>query len=75
MTVRDHTQTRPNKNRIQKAIWLFMQGYHSSSLSPRVTWYALDREFMGCTDNYTLNLYRGKGYVLDRRFLDHMIWD
>ena len=33
------------------------------------------REFTGRTDNYTLDLYRGKGYVLDRRFLDPMLWD
>ena len=28
------------------------------------------REFTGRTDNYTLNLYWDKGYVLDKRFLD-----
>ena len=52
-----------------------MQGYHTSSLPPRVTWYSVDREFTGRTDNYTLDLYRGKGYVLDRRFLDPETWD
>ena len=34
----------------------------------------MDRKFLGRTDSYTLNLYRGKGYVLDKRFLDLMIW-
>ena len=71
----NHTQATQAKNRIPGAIWIFMQGYHSSSLPPRVTWYAPGREFSGRTDNYTLGLYRGKGYVLDKRFLDPMLWD
>ena len=69
------TYTPTNKNSIPISVWLFMQGYHTSSLPPRVTWYSVDREFIGRTDNYTLELYRGKGYVLDRRFLDPMTWD
>ena len=52
------------------SVWLFMQGDHANSLPPRVTWYPHDREFIGRTDHYTLNLYRGKGYVLDKTFLD-----
>ena len=75
MTMTNHTQATPDKNRMPRDVWIFMQGYHSSSLPPRVTWYSLDREFIGRTDNYTLDLYRGKGYVLDRRFLDPMTWD
>jgi hypothetical protein len=75
MTTTYHTQTIPNKNSIPISVWLFMQGYHASSLPLRVTWYSHDREFIGRTDHYTLNLYRGKGYVLDERFLDPMMWD
>ena len=71
----NHTQATQSKNRIPRDVWLFMQGYHASSLPPRATWYAPGREFIGRTDNYTLDLYRGKGYVLDQRFLDPMTWD
>ena len=75
MTMTNHPKATQVKNRIHRDIWIFMQGYHSSSLPPRVTWYAPGREFTGRTDNYTLDLYRGKGYVLDKRFLDPMLWD
>jgi hypothetical protein len=44
-----------------------MQAYHASSFPPSVTWYSLDREFTGRTDNYTLDLYLGKEYVLDMK--------
>jgi hypothetical protein len=33
-----------------------------------------ERELKGRTDDYTLNLYRGKGFVLDRKFLDPHLW-
>jgi len=56
-----------NKNRIHVDIWIFMQAYHVSSFPPSVTWYSLDREFTGRTDNYTLDLYLGKEYVLDMK--------
>ena len=75
MTMTSPTYTPTNKNSIPISVWLFMQGYHTSSLPPRVTWYTPDREFTGRTDHYTLTLYRGKGYVLDRRFLDPSMWD
>ena len=71
----NHTQATQPKNRIPRDVWIFMQGYHTSSLPHRVTWYAPGREFTGRTDNYTLDLYRGKGYVLDKRFLDPRLWD
>ena len=71
----NHTQATQAKNRIPGAMWIFMQGYHTSSLPPRVTWYAPGREFTGRTDNYTLDLYQSKGQVLDKRFLDTMIRD
>ena len=71
----NHTQATQPQNRIPRDVWIFMQGYHTSSLPPRVTWYAPGREFTGRTDNYTLDLYRGKGYVLDKRFLAPTIWD
>ena len=75
MTITNHPQTIHSKKGMPRDVWIFMQGYHTSSLPPRVTWYSVDREFIGRTDNYTLDLYRGKGYVLDRRFLDPMTWD
>ena len=75
MTMTNQAQATQAKKRMPRDVWIFMQGYHSSSLPPRVTWYSLDREFIGRTDNYTLDLYRGKGYVLDRRFLAPMLWD
>ncbi|MCL0044511.1 hypothetical protein M1N24_03150, partial [Dehalococcoidia bacterium] len=28
----------------------------------------------GRTDDYTLNLYRGKGFVLDKKYLDPQLW-
>ncbi len=74
MTVRNQPQATQHKNRMPRDVWIFMQGYHTSSLPPRVTWYSVDREFIGRTDNYTLDLYRGKGYVLDKRFLDPRLW-
>ena len=52
-----------------------MQGYRTSTLPPIVMWYAKGREFRGRTDNYTLDLYRGKGFVLDKKFLDPILWD
>jgi len=39
------------------------------------TWlYSKGSEFKGRTDNYTLDLYRGKGYVLDKKYLDPQLW-
>ena len=61
-------------SRTPKAIWLHMQGYHASGLPPRVTWYTPDRELQGRTDDYTLELYRKKGFVLSKRFLDPELW-
>ena len=58
----------------RKHDWLIAQGYRPSTLRPFVTWYAKDREFKGRTDDYTLNLYRSKGFVLDRKFLDPGLW-
>ena len=75
MTMTNQAQATQSKKSMPRDVWLFVQGYHGSSLPPRVTWYAPGREFIGRTDNYTLDLYRGKGYVLDKRFLDPMLWD
>ena len=58
----------------RKTDWLIAQGYRPSTLPPTVTWYAPGREFRGRTDDYTLNLYRGKGFVLDRKYLDPQLW-
>ena len=60
--------------RTRKADWLIAQGYRTSTLPPVVTWYTKDRELKGRTDDYTLGLYRSKGFVLDRKFLDPQLW-
>ena len=60
--------------RRRKAEWLIAQGYRLSRIPPFVTWYAPGRELRGRTDDYTLNLYRSKGFVLDRKFLDPQLW-
>ena len=39
-----------------------------------MTWYTKDRELKGRTDDYTLGLYRSKGFVLDRKYLDPQLW-
>jgi hypothetical protein len=66
--------------RTRKTHWLMAQGYRLSTIPPVVTWYLTDRntgrerELQGRTDDYTLNLYRGKGFVLDRKYLDPQLW-
>ena len=66
--------------RTRKTDWLIAQGYRRSTIPPVVTWYVTDRntgkerELRGRTDDYTLNLYRGKGFVLDRKYLDPQLW-
>ena len=60
--------------RTRKTDWLIAQGYRPSTLPPIVAWYAPGRELRGRTDDYTLNLYRGKGFVLDRKYLDPQLW-
>ena len=60
--------------RTRKTDWLIAQGYRPSTLPPIVTWYTKDRELKGRTDDYTLNLYRAKGFVLDRKYLDPQLW-
>ena len=67
--------------RARKTDWLIAQGYRLSTIPPVVTWYVTDkntgreRELRGRTDDYTLALYRGKGFVLDRKYLDPQLWD
>ena len=61
-------------NKTRKTEWLIAQGYRLSTLPPHVTWYTKDRELKGRTDDYTLNLYRSKGFVLDRKYLDPQLW-
>ena len=58
-----------------RAVWLFMQGYHHSSLPPMVIWYGKGKSFRAMADDYTIGLYRGKGYVLDELFLDPVLWE
>jgi hypothetical protein len=61
--------------RTRKVDWLIAQGYRSSTLPPIVTWYRKDgSELRGRTDDYTLGLYRSKGFVLDRKYLDPQLW-
>jgi len=62
--------------RTRKTDWLMAQGYRTSTLPPVVTWYTKDgRELRGRTDDYTLGLYRAKGFVLDRKYLDPQLWN
>jgi hypothetical protein len=61
--------------RTRKNDWLIAQGYRTSTLPPVVTWYTKDREWKGKTDDYTLNLYRSKGFVLDRKYIDTPLWN
>ena len=60
--------------RTKKHDWLIAQGHRTSTLPPVVTWYTKDRELKGRTDDYTLGLYRSKGFVLDRKYLDPQLW-
>jgi hypothetical protein len=68
-------------DKARKDHWLIAQGYRITTIPPIVTWYLIDkntgmeRELRGRTDDYTLNLYRGKGYVLDRKYLDPQLWN
>ena len=62
--------------RTRKVRWLMAQGYRASTLPPWVTWYRKDgSELRGRTDDYTLGLYRAKGFVLDRKYLDPQLWE
>ena len=64
----------------RKTDWLMAQGYRMSALPFKVTWYWIDkndgqeRELRTRTDDYNLDLYRRKGYVLDRKYLDPKAW-
>ena len=61
--------------RRQRDVWLSMQGYHRHQLRPKITWYGYEgREFKGQSDNYTIDHYRTKGFVLQRKFLDPDQW-
>ena len=66
--------------RTRKTEWLIAQGYRMTTIPPIVTWYLIDkgtgkeRELKGRSDDYTLNLYRSKGFVLDRKYLDPQLW-
>ncbi|MCL0044396.1 hypothetical protein M1N24_02560 [Dehalococcoidia bacterium] len=68
------------KEKTRKHEWLIAKGYRLSTIPPIVTWHAIDKntgrewELRGRTDDYTLNLYRGKGFVLDRKSLDPQLW-
>jgi len=68
-------------DKTRKDHWLIAQGYRITTIPPIVTWYLIDkntgkqRELRGRTDDYTLNLYRDKGFVLDRKYLDPQLWN
>ena len=55
---------------------LLAQGYRMSRLPFKLTWSWIDKndgtvsELRIRSDDYNLDLYRRKGYVLDRKFLD-----
>jgi len=64
----------------RKNVWLMAQGYRMSRLPFQVTWYWIDKndgqvsELRTRTDDYNLDLYRRKGYVLNPKFLDPQAW-
>jgi|GEM_PF-2054250 hypothetical protein len=72
VTITNHRQATQAKNRIPRDVWIFMQEYHRRFITPMVTWYSMNRECTGRTDNYTLDMYRGNRYVLDKSSLDPM---
>ena len=78
--LKKHARGKPVKEKTRIADWLMAQGYRLSRLPSKLTWYAIDkvsgqeREFVTQANDYNLNLYRGKGYVLDRKFLDPHAW-
>ena len=56
--------------RTKKTDWLLAQGYRLSRLPFQVIWYWIDKndgqvnELRTRTDDYNMDLYRRKGYVL-----------
>ena len=64
----------------RKTDWLMAQGFRLSRLPSKLTWFTIDkvsgqeREFITQVNNYNLNLYRGKGCVLDRKYLNPEAW-
>lgn len=77
---RAHARGKPVKKKTRKTDWLMAQGYRLSRLPFKLTWYWVDKnsgqvnELRIVANDYNLNLYRGKGYVLDRKFLDPQAW-
>jgi hypothetical protein len=76
----DSTKKGVFMEKTRKTHWLLAQGYRMSRLPFKVTWYWIDkndgkeRELITRTDDYNMDLYRRKGYVLDRKFLDPQAW-
>ena len=66
--------------RTKKTDWLLAQGYRLSRLPFQVIWYWIDKndgqvnELRTRTDDYNMDLYRRKGYVLNPKFLDPQAW-
>ena len=64
----------------RKNNWLMLQGYRMSRLPFKLTWYWVDknsgqeREVRIVANDYNLDLYRRKGYVLDRKYLNPQAW-
>ena len=57
MTITNHPQAIHSKKRMPRDVWIFMQGYHTSSIPPRVTWYSVDRDFIERTESMNLNFH------------------
>ena len=56
-------------------IWLRMQGLNPNNLPRTSTWYTKDgRECEGKMDTYNIDLYRSKGYVLDKKYRHRITW-
>mgnify|MGYP004455811099 FL=1 len=58
-----------------RSSWLSLQGYNERTLPLKAQWYGKrGNAFMGRTDDYSLPLYREKGYVLDKQYLEPEMW-
>jgi hypothetical protein len=77
---REHARGEPVMEKTRIANWLIGQGYRLSSLPSKVTWFTIDkvsgkqRGFITHANDYNLNFYRGKGYVLNPKLLDPQAW-
>jgi len=64
----DSTRTKPH-------VWLAMQGYNHNELPRTGMWYTQDgRQFESKLDHHTVELYRSKRFVLDKKYSNFIVW-